>query len=142
MVNAKEKTLSRYELRLGNWIKHLDNLLQVTDINEHMICCGHWGFDNTEDIEGIPLTPEILEKTGFVPIGHFTVMGNMTYNLGRNRYLSIGCIGTPNETLYVCEKEDIVCVHNFDYDGMLYLHTLQNLVHILTGTELPITFEN
>ncbi len=142
MVNAKEKIKSS-DLRIGNWIERLGVFEKVYSLSQEWFRVesdSHkaYSYDN---INGIVITPEILEKAGFVPIGHFTVMGNMTYNLGRNRYLSIGCIGTPNETLYVCEKEDIVCVHNFDYDGKLYLHTLQNLVHILTGTELPIKFD-
>lgn len=94
-------------------------------------------------IKGISLTPELLIKCGFEEIPHYTVTNSLILNISRNRHLSIGCVGTPNEMLWLCNIDgkritDLVCLHNFDYDGKLYLHKLQNFIHILTGEELNI----
>lgn len=67
---------------------------------------------------------EKLKQIGFKEIPHFTVMQNLIFDLGRNRELSFGNIGTPNETLYLCELNegvdiisDLICLRNYDYDG-------------------------
>ena len=92
---------------------------------------------------GISLTPEILEKCGFESIPHFTVMDSRILDVGRGRKLSIGCVGTPNEMLFLTDEEDgkidnIIVLHNWDYDGPLYLHKLQNIISLLKP-ELTIT---
>ena len=75
-----------------------------------------------------PLTTEILLGLGFEVIGHYTVMGSMIKNIGRGWQLSIGCVGTPNEMLFITEEDSIIVLHNFDYDGKLYLHKLKNII--------------
>ena len=73
---------------------------------------------------------------GFVRLPHFTVADNLIYQLGRNRHLSIGCVGTPNETLFICESDpkdyrkinELICLHNYDYDGYLSKSKLQTLI--------------
>lgn len=76
---------------------------------------------------------------GFEKLPHFTVADNLIYKLGRNRHLSIGCLGTPNETLFICESDpsdyrkitDVICLHNFDYDGYLTKSKLETLITCL-----------
>ena len=88
-----------------------------------------------------PLLCEVLSaedclELGFERLPHFTVADNLIYQLGRNRHLSIGCVGTPNETLFICESDpkdyrkinDLICLHNFDYDGYLSKSKLQTLI--------------
>jgi len=82
------------------------------------------------------LSCEDCLELGFERLPHFTVAHNLIYQLGRNRYLSIGCVGTPNETLFICERDprdyrkinDLICLHNFDYDGYLSKSKLQTLI--------------
>lgn len=89
------------------------------------------------------LTKEILLELGFQPLPHFTVADVMIYNLGRNRHLSVGCVGTPNEMLFIIEHhsnlesqiENLVCLHNYDYDGYLTGAKLQNLIQSI-GTSV------
>jgi|APSaa5957512576_1039674.scaffolds.fasta_scaffold37111_2 hypothetical protein len=81
------------------------------------------------------LTNKRLLELGFSPIPHFTIQKNHTYALGRGRYISIGDVGTPNEMVWLCQEnpnreiEDLVCIHNFDYDGYLTEKKLDALVH-------------
>lgn len=129
--------ISYSELRIANYLQDSKNkIFQVWNINsDGYLNKGYTHSKMIGSCSGILLTEEILLKCGFEKITHYTVMNNMTFDLDRNRYLSIGCVGTPNETLWLTsvEKgltEDLICLHNFDYDGKLYLHKLQNIVSI------------
>jgi len=102
-----------------------------------------------EFVCGIPLTEEILIKAGFEHLQHFTVTNSIIKNIGRNRIISIGSVGTPNEMIWLCEIDminqtkitDLVCIRNYDYDGgKTDVHQLQNLYYSLTGEELTINF--
>jgi len=85
------------------------------------------------------LTNDDLIKIGFKEIPHFTIGNNVTYDLGRSRILSASGVGTPNEFLYICELEkdnnkkitDLICIHNYDYDGYLTLNKVQTLIKII-----------
>lgn len=90
-----------------------------------------------------PLTRDQVKKLGFYEIPHFTVMGNLNYDLGRNRLLSIGCVGTPNECLFIGQAqedkkgyEDLVCLHNYDYDGYITIDKLKKIISGITGKEI------
>lgn len=139
------------ELRIGNYVqsKSGKNIYKITEISEH-----HLNLSNGTDVFSnhgcevypIALTRELLLKCGFETIPHLTVMNSLIFKLGRNRELSLGCVGTPNEALFLCQVDneenttevlDIICLHNFDYDGKLYLHKLQNICYDL-GKELTL----
>lgn len=76
------------------------------------------------------------QALGFQEVGHYTVANSLLFDLGRNRHLSYGCLGTPNETLWLCEVNpqqpreitEIICLHNYDYDGYLTVERLQQLL--------------
>lgn len=84
-----------------------------------------------------------LKEIGFKEIPHFTVMNSLIYDLGRNRQLSMGCIGTPNETLWICELDpddnkkitDLVCLKNYDYDGLTDIETIKNIIQSIKGNK-------
>jgi hypothetical protein len=90
------------------------------------------------------MTRKELEDIGFYGLPHFTVANNLLFDLGRNRHLSIGDVGTPNEMMYLQEissenpKEitDLVCVHNYDYDGYLTKKKLESLCYGITGKSI------
>lgn len=55
------------------------------------------------------------------------ILKSLIYDLGRNRHLALSNVGTPNEMLCICgtsrvdhrRVEDVVTLHNWDYDGYL-----------------------
>ena len=88
------------------------------------------------------MTNEDLISIGFKPMPHFTVTNSVIYDLGRYRQLSAGCVGTPNETLFIMEPKegednaivwDLVCLHNYDYDGYLIIEKVKGLITLITN---------
>lgn len=87
------------------------------------------------------LTRQALIDIGFKEVPHYTVMQSLVYDLGRSRYLSIGCLGTPNEMLIIgqfnndCDKEitDVVVLKNFDYDGCVKMFQIKMIISAITG---------
>lgn len=88
------------------------------------------------------MTNEDLIKIGFKKIPHFTVANSVTYDLGRHRYLSAGCVGTPNEALWIyttnvldqTKINDIVCLHNWDYDKALTIKKVKAIINAICYT--------
>jgi hypothetical protein len=82
-------------------------------------------------------------EMGFKPMPHFTIQRNLIYDLGRNRHLSIGSIGTPNEVVFIGETDDednriireCIVLHNYDYDGFLTKERLQQFVNLKSKTK-------
>lgn len=80
------------------------------------------------------MTKQDARDMGFEDIPHFTVAGSLIYNLGRSRHLSFGCIGTPNEMIFICLSDneekitDLVCLHNYDYDGYITKDKLTSMI--------------
>jgi len=89
------------------------------------------------------ITNQQLIDIGFKEIPHFTIGNNVTFDLGRNRDLSASSVGTPNEVLYICEIDeedkrkinDLICIHNYDYDGYMTLSKVQGLIDLLKSPE-------
>lgn len=91
------------------------------------------------------MTNDDLIKIGFTPVPHLTGIGSVTYDLGRDRILSAGSVGTPNEMLFIGQLydstlsnapgkySDLICLHNYDYDGYLTIEKVQSLINLLTG---------
>ena len=85
-----------------------------------------------------PLERKSLIDLGFKEMPHFTVAHSLMYPLGRHIHLSVGCVGTPNEMLWICETDDqndksiteIICLHNYDYDGYL---TIKKVIAIINS---------
>lgn len=73
----------------------------------------------------------------------FTVVPTWLIELGRNRRLSI-TVEQGNQYIFIQEYDqkdyrnvlDQVCLFNFDYDGWLHIHQLQNIYSSITGKEL------
>lgn len=87
------------------------------------------------------MTAEDLMRIGFNSISHYTIMNSYIYDLGRGRQISIGCVGSPNEMMWICEVDpdnpknitDLVCLHNWDYDGELKEDKVTTLINLLTN---------
>lgn len=91
-----------------------------------------------------------LIKLGFKPIPHFTIQNSVIYDLGRNRHLSAGDMGTPNEIIFIGEIDseddnkitDCICLHNYDYDGYITEQKVKLLIEALTSDfKNPSVFE-
>ncbi len=85
-----------------------------------------------------------LIAIGFKKIPQFTVTNTLSnsliYSLGRHRYLSVDYVGTSNEMLFIYESSeqdetdirDLICLHNWDYDGTLTIEKVQTLINTIT----------
>lgn len=86
------------------------------------------------------LTRDDLLDIGFEDIPHFTIGGNMLYDLGRHKQLSITDIGNCGEMLWLTEVNphdnkdvtDVINLHNFDYDGYLSIDRLNEFISVLS----------
>lgn len=120
------------ELRIGNYILIDKKVIKIEGIHEQGInpYVGMGDADVQYDfefclIEGIQLTPEILEKAGFkkkTGITWFTSKNNTKVNLVQ--YHGTGKITFP------FNENGLITIHS--------LHQLQNLFYCLCGTELQI----
>jgi len=141
------------ELRIGNLV--LDpygNQREVTGVRGEYVWLTSEAPDRhgerdrayeASELSPIELTPEWLERAGFGQLPHFTVQNNWSKNIGRDRVISVACVGTPNEIVFINEEvppevKNVIVARNYDYDGKTYLHHLKNLVLDLTGSELEI----
>jgi hypothetical protein len=86
------------------------------------------------------ITKDDLIDIGFNEIPHYTVSRSLIYPLGRHRHLSVACVGTPNEMLFISESDDqnekhitdIICLHNYDYDGYLSIKKVLDIINSIT----------
>lgn len=85
------------------------------------------------------MTNQDLISIGFKTIPHFTVMNNVVFDIGRDRHLNVGGVGTPNEVMFICQLDkkkkiysDVICVHNWDYDGSLTIEKVNDLINLLS----------
>ena len=87
------------------------------------------------------MTNDDLVRIGFKPISHFTIGNSHIYSLGRHRQISISAVGTPNEMMFITETSDqdqkvitdLICLHNYDYDGYLTEEKVIGLINIITS---------
>lgn len=71
------------------------------------------------------------------------------YYLGRGRFLSASGLGTGNESVWLCSKEDenneviddLICVHNYDYDGELTKEKMKYLIEYFEKGQFSWAFE-
>jgi hypothetical protein len=84
----------------------------------------------------------VLQK-GFTRTPHLILGTIFILDVGRNRYISIGALGTPNEMVFINQKHpegditDMVCLHNFDYDGLLTARKLSTIISVFANSTPP-----
>jgi len=89
------------------------------------------------------LTKDYLISIGFKAIQKKTVMDSVIFDLGRNRHISVDLVGTISEKVFLCEVNhinpneitDIICIHNYNYEGYLTEKKIMSLVNILSGKD-------
>ena len=85
------------------------------------------------------LSNEDLVSLGFENLTHFTVGEQSKCELTRGRYLSAMCIGSCNESIWLGSKNksgevtDLICVHNYDYDGFITTKRLKDFLDWFNG---------
>lgn len=118
------------ELRIGNWVNvgHFDANSKVKAVFEGKIICGIVTWDTeSELVNPIPLTPEILEKCGF----NLEAQRQSIYIKKRLKLWMghTGCIA------YLKHEDNDT---SFWIGDCKYLHQLQNLFFCLVGEELKV----
>lgn len=117
------------ELRIGNWVMNaLDKPVKVEALGYNILNPGHEsGFaPEYKYLKGIPLTPEILEKAGFIKIAYFSDR----FSWENDKYL-ISLNGWFQQK--IGSASAVILSENIQY-----VHELQNLYFVLTSTELEI----
>lgn len=120
------------ELRLGNWVRTPAGYEQVIDVMCDSINTMHYNGITYDDIEPIPLSPEILEKCGFEFV-----------DSGYNDFKEVGVwyIDSFQFSQYLPGSYSCDFMYIYGDTGMCplqYLHQLQNLFYSLTQNELNI----
>jgi hypothetical protein len=131
------------ELRIGNWVEYLGKYVQC-DINT--IYAISKIVDESKIYNPIPLTPEILEKCGFVwwkqeETGRSYLIADLknaslelAFNKGRNDMMSLFQRTAPIDSdIYPLKR-----VIHFGSNHPNFIHELQNLYFALTGEELNV----
>lgn len=123
--------LKANELRIGNWIdcRNFNGTGKTIRTEFHLDLIKYTHF-----FDPIPLTPEILEKCGFVKIDD-AVYGNKYFiEIGGSKYaIYISSNGNCMVGIVYIDLPDNV--YNFTWH-ISSLHQLQNLFFALTGEEL------
>ena len=89
------------------------------------------------------LLEQQLVELGFTKPNRDKLELSYKYHLGRGRFISAMCLGTGNESMWLCSKEnkdsviidDLICLHNVDYDGKLTISKVKHLLEFFTTTE-------
>lgn len=119
------------ELRIGNWLLDGFGKYYQVEVADLALLASR---PDTKECNPIPLTPEILEKAGFVideNAGNWHSPDHTIYKVKGFR------VGVKGEYIgwYNSAEDDF---YSSFYPELKYLHQLQNLVHSLTGEELTI----
>ena len=123
------------ELRIGNWVMYDNRLFQIEAISRSLPCLNTDEFGigvvDWNNINPIPLTPEILEKCGFVKPSKNDNHGGLLVSIGND--VSIRLKPLISGEGYYWDN------FNGAYKVIInHLHQLQNLYFALTNSELTI----
>jgi hypothetical protein len=128
MQTATQPTVKASELRVGNWVfnykskdpvKVYANALKIAELDEDFFA-------------PIPLTPELLEKSGFEQTSNYHPEGPVHTLKHRNGFVF--------EVAYLYQMVDVKQnIGQIRIQQIKYVHQLQNLFFALTGEELNIS---
>jgi len=115
------------QLRIGNQLKRNGIVVTIDARSIFDI------WDKSDEYSPIPLTPEVLERYGFVKVED---LGDMVYYQLPEIELGYGiCFNHEDIEFYKYNKSGTYTLM-YDDSNCQYLHQLQNLIFSLTGTEL------
>ena len=143
--------LNHKEFRIGNLVEYDGRVFEIDSVSEVLPTLNTIEFGigvvDWNNLKPIPLTEDWLVRFGGEKLPYHNILNSIFFKVGRNRIVSVGNVGTPNEMIWLCQVnatndkiiDDLICLRNYDYDGYTPVHTFQNLIHALTGTELTLT---
>ena len=146
MLNLQETstTIKASELRFGNLIKYYDELVEVYGVKGLyvIIAVEENGEVKEQSIlapafEPIPLTPEILEKCGFVKSKSDKDDNEDHYVYG-NQVANNFSLYFDTDHWEIAQEWNDSRVYFYFWNHINHLHQLQNLYFALTGEELKI----
>lgn len=127
------------DLRIGNWIKYEDKLVQVVQLSSLMILCQR---DENQFLvncspkvfQPIELTEEVLLNIGFEKINDCYVLQNEYICLAyyKDSFRQELVAGVKRKGKCLCHINEL---KNYD---IKYLHELQNAYYLLTNEELEV----
>lgn len=127
-------------IRVGNILAYCTHPVTIQTIGKNT-----FGFtDNKNEFQreinntnftGIPLSPAILEKSGFVDDGN--VKQSVYVYKDKNLSFSIAESQLEDNEMYISCDNAFSGINTVT--GVKYLHQIQNIVSALTGQELQIT---
>lgn len=128
------------ELRVGNYIKDsiYNTTLKVIELSEndlmaYVIDRSKFPLPDGYSLEPIHITPEVLEKCGFVP----NAIGQLAIEvLGIDTHLELITIDDGYCYVNLNQINEFGNSQNVAIDRIRHLHQLQNLYFALTGEEL------
>lgn len=115
--------ISVNDLRIGNIVSYNGYVYRISALSKDFpfLDTDEFGFNiiTYNNIHGVELTPEILEKCGAVD-GVFNIYNKLTleFDFGNDFWL--------------CKEDEILVI----FENIKHLHQLQNLYFFLTGKEL------
>ena len=121
--------INKRELRIGNLVKVINTIIEVTEIksggiNPNWDSYGH----SYDDLQPIALTEEILEKLSLEKFDRY-------YSIYKNWELVISKEGNK----YIVDNIDGDISHDDSDYKIRFLHQLQNIYYILNRKELNVS---
>ena len=124
------------DLAIGNWVYDEESTqfpMRVQAIGEDYVCLNFEGSEaepwvsTPEELQGVPLTAELLEKIGF------------SFSSGLWRH-SLGVKVKPEDGfVFIENKDEEKWLYSYGFfKGIHYLHQLQNLLAIVLKQEFKI----
>jgi hypothetical protein len=141
-MTETQTILKPQDVRVGNWVQFDNEVIKVTDIfNGGINVCDDnyetYPIHYLQQLEPIPLTPEILEKAGFKK-GYQKDWRrlNITPKGSNTKFCFVACIAEGIDNWVDYTVDDVFATRR--RTNIKHLHQLQNLYFALTGEELEI----
>ena len=131
------------ELRIGNWIKYEDKLVQVVQVSSMMILCQR---DENQFLvncapkvfQPIELTGDILIKAGYFKKGYHEIYFMTPCVYCYDYYISCQNIKDNKYSFVASGYKNGELKRQIRLDNIQYLHELQNIFFSFTNQELEI----
>ena len=138
--------IDKKELQIGSLVNYEATTHRIIELLQEG-CTSEWVGHNKEkdtsniyghsyeELKPIKITKDLVTNLlGFEKLPNAISDRILIKRLGRQRSLVLENISTPKELLIIQEENyttsDCVVLHNYNYDGYLSLHKLQNIISI------------
>lgn len=135
MVNANSLRLGNYVIGFQNTIRKVSGILDDGQVYTSDIVNGEFTIESDNDLQGIPLSPDILLNAGFVAIEDVCIQFTDPYYKSWRNGITLAMVDDKLRLWIECDDG----YYNWYWTEVKYLHQLQNLYLALTGTDLSIS---